>query len=76
MIEYDFRRTERTADKGISATSFIARDITSLKRILREQEEVLALESAARAEAERVGRMKDEFLTALSHELQIGRAHV
>src|SRR5262249_9492095 len=41
-------------------------------RILMNQsiDEVLAHERAARAEAERTGRLKDEFLEALAHELR------
>jgi PAS domain S-box-containing protein len=54
----------------IIGVSKVARDISSIKRILREQEELLNREISARSEAERVGRMKDEFLSTLSHELR------
>jgi len=54
----------------IIGVSKVARDITSIKRILRDREELLVRETAARAEAERVSQMKDEFLATLSHELR------
>ncbi|MDB6135098.1 MAG: two-component hybrid sensor and regulator [Verrucomicrobiales bacterium] len=54
----------------VAGVSKVARDITGIKRHLRELEALLARETAARAEAERVGRMKDDFLSTLSHELR------
>jgi PAS domain S-box-containing protein len=48
----------------------VTRDITDAKRIEIEREKLLMAERAAREEAERVVRMKDEFLATLSHELR------
>lgn len=54
----------------IVGASKIARDITDRIQTAEERDHLLEAERAARAEAERVSLVKDEFLATLSHELR------
>jgi PAS domain S-box-containing protein len=55
---------------NVSLVGMVVTEITEQKQIEAQRATLLETERTARAEAERVGMMKDEFLATLSHELR------
>ncbi len=68
-FEYIFAPVQAVTGE-IEVVAGSTRDITDRKHLQEENARLLLAERAARAESERLGRVKDEFLATLSHELR------